>query len=113
MALLAACSRELPDLFELQGFRVIVEKHDGMTSPSRRRRSDPVNVARYHTVAVGKGPVNALDNALRKALRPKYPELDHLELVDYKVRVLEGTVGTATPVRVLIQTTDGEETWAR
>jgi 2-isopropylmalate synthase len=55
--------------------------------------------------------VNALDSALRKALLPKYPELAKLSLTDYKVRVLEGSKGTATVVRALIQTTDGEETW--
>src|SRR5690606_25885787 len=56
-----------------------------------------------HTVAVGNGPLNALDRALRKALKPFYPELEAIELLDYKVRVLGGGHGTEATVRVLIE----------
>ncbi|NLO74032.1 MAG: citramalate synthase [candidate division WS1 bacterium] len=103
---------EYPDLFRLHGFRVIVEKHHQEDVPyAEATIKVKVNGDEFLTAAEGNGPVNALDSALRKALLPKYPELDDMQLVDYKVRVLEATQGTATAVRVLIQTTDGEETW--
>ncbi len=65
-----------------------------------------------HTAANGDGPVNALDNALRKALMRFYPEISTIKLVDYKVRVLDEKDGTAAKVRVLIQSSDGTETWS-
>ncbi len=103
---------ELPELFRLHGFRVMVEKHHEEDVPySEATIKIRVNGDEFHMAAEGNGPVNALDKALRKALLPKYPELERLQLVDYKVRVLEATGGTATSVRVLIQTSDGEETW--
>jgi 2-isopropylmalate synthase len=113
LALLAMRMRgELPELFRLHGFRVMVEKHHEEDIPySEATIKIRVNGDQFHTAGEGNGPVNALDKALRKALRPKYPELDLLTLVDYKVRVMEATHGTATAVRTLIQTTDGEETW--
>lgn len=64
-----------------------------------------------HTVAEGDGPVNALDQALRKALRPHFPKLDDLKLIDYKVRILDGRLATAARTRVLIESTDGNRTW--
>jgi len=64
-----------------------------------------------HTVAEGDGPVNALDEALRKALRPHFPELDSIKLTDYKVRILDGRLATAARTRVLIESTDGNRTW--
>lgn len=67
-------------------------------------------VAEY-TVAEGDGPVNALDAALRKALRPFYPWIDTLRLTDYKVRIVDGARGTAARTRVLIESTDGNTNW--
>ena len=64
-----------------------------------------------YTVAEGDGPVNALDAALRKALRRAYPEIDEIQLADYKVRIINGQAGTAARTRVLITSTDGHETW--
>lgn len=64
-----------------------------------------------HTASEGNGPVSALDNALRKALARFYPDIAHVRLVDYKVRVLNGKNGTAAKVRVLIESTDGQNTW--
>lgn len=67
-----------------------------------------------HTAATGKGPVNALDNALRKALAPFYPRLAEMRLLDFKVRVLsaeDGNGGTASVVRVLIESGDAERNW--
>ena len=59
----------------------------------------------------GNGPVNALDHALRKALEESYPNLKQLRLLDYKVRILDETKGTAAKTRVLVTSGDGEETW--
>ena len=64
-----------------------------------------------HTAATGNGPVNALDNALRKALEKFYPQLTDMELVDYKVRVLSAGKGTASKVRVLIESGDHQDKW--
>lgn len=64
-----------------------------------------------HTAAMGDGPVNALDRAIRKALTPRYPCLQEMELADYKVRVLTGEKGTAAKVRVLIESKDRENNW--
>jgi 2-isopropylmalate synthase len=65
-----------------------------------------------HTAANGDGPVNALDNALRKALSRFYPEISEIKLLDYKVRVLNEKQGTSAKVRVLIESGDGKETWS-
>ena len=64
-----------------------------------------------HTAAEGDGPVNALDNALRKALGQFYPSLNDVKLEDFKVRILDGRDGTAAKVRVLIESSDGEDRW--
>jgi len=64
-----------------------------------------------HTAAEGNGPVNALDQALRKALLEFYPSLAPVKLVDYKVRILEESVGTESQVRVLIESSDGVDDW--
>ncbi|MDF1810667.1 MAG: citramalate synthase [Verrucomicrobiales bacterium] len=70
-----------------------------------------VNGEKEYTVAEGDGPVNALDAALRKALRTAYPEIKQMELCDYKVRIIDGKSGTAARTRVLIESTDGKDTW--
>jgi 2-isopropylmalate synthase len=64
-----------------------------------------------HTVAEGDGPVHALDQALRLALNQFFEPLRGVQLTDYKVRVLEGTQGTGSKVRVYIQQSDGDENW--
>jgi 2-isopropylmalate synthase len=64
-----------------------------------------------HTVSEGDGPVNALDGALRKALQPFYPRLQEMQLVDYKVRVVNARAGTAARVRVVIESRDGDAVW--
>jgi 2-isopropylmalate synthase len=70
-----------------------------------------VNGVDEYTVAEGDGPVHALDAALRKALRPFYPQIDEIKLEDYKVRILDSQLGTAAKTRVLIVSTDGRSTW--
>jgi len=64
-----------------------------------------------HTVAEGEGPVNALDGALRRALVKFFPSLKAIELTDYKVRIINGTTGTAARTRVLITSSDGKREW--
>ncbi len=66
---------------------------------------------RSRTSAIGNGPVNALDSALRAALVPYYPALESMRLADYKVRVLDNGRGTGARVRVLIESTDGKRRW--
>ena len=65
-----------------------------------------------HEVAEGDGPVNALDNAMRKALTDFYPELSQMRLVDYKVRVVNSAAGTAARIRVNIESADNEDVWS-
>jgi 2-isopropylmalate synthase len=70
-----------------------------------------INGEKAYTVEEGDGPVNALDAALRKALRPFYPQIDGITLADYKVRIINGQSGTAARTRVFIVSTDGEADW--
>ncbi|HWB59989.1 MAG TPA: citramalate synthase [Chthoniobacteraceae bacterium] len=70
-----------------------------------------VNGMDEYTVSEGDGPVNALDSALRQALRPFYPQIDEIVLEDYKVRIIASQKGTAARTRVLISSTDGHKTW--
>ena len=98
-------------LFSLEGFRVIVDKHGD--SPVMSEATIKVRVGRetVHTAAEGNGPVNALDNALRKALQGIYPEMAGIRLVDYKVRVIDGQDGTKAKVRVLIESGSKGKKW--
>jgi 2-isopropylmalate synthase len=70
-----------------------------------------INGAVQHTVSEGDGPVNALDGALRKALEPSFPRLREMQLVDYKVRVINSRAGTAARVRVVIESRDHTDVW--
>jgi 2-isopropylmalate synthase len=104
--------------FELVDFMVVVE---AKRRPSTRKgHEDTLSEAMVkvrvgkevmHTAAEGNGPVNALDQALRKALLQSYPSLAQVKLIDYKVRILEESVGTGSLVRVLIELSDGVEEW--
>ena len=99
--------------FRLIGFRVIDEKRTEGEPPLSEATimiEGPDGVVE-HTAAQGNGPVNALDHALRKALVKFYPQIDEVQLLDYKVRVLGGGEGTAALVRVLIESGDGHERW--
>lgn len=104
--------KKFKDLFSLQEFRVIVEKRvktDELISEATLKLK--VGDSLQHTAALGDGPVNALDNALRKALKDFYPSLSEMHLSDFKVRVLDEKEGTAAKVRVLIQSQDKESSW--
>jgi len=104
--------------FELVDFMVVIERR---RRPSTRKSLDDmlseamvkirVGGEIMHTASEGNGPVNALDQAMRKALLQFYPSLARVKLVDYKVRILEESVGTESQVRVLIESSDGVDTW--
>ena len=98
--------------FDLKGFRVIVEKRrEGKEPISEATIMLTVDGAIEHTAAEGDGPVNALDNALRKALEKFYPSLKEMKLLDYKVRILDERQGTEANIRVLIESGDGQGKW--
>ena len=97
--------------FDLESFRVVVEKKPDGRLSSEAIIKVKVKGIEEHTAADGDGPVNALDNALRKALKAFYPTLAGMHLSDFKVRVLEEKAGTAAKVRVLIQSQDESDSW--
>lgn len=97
--------------FDLKGFRVIVEKREDNSIFSEATIKVSVGGQQKHTAAEGEGPVNALDNALRKALESFYPSLRQMHLKDFKVRVINARLGTKAKVRVIIESADLEETW--
>ena len=98
--------------FDLLGFRVIDQKIKE-DEPPQAEATVMMRVGGQveHTAAQGNGPVNALDNAIRKALEKFYPQLKDMSLKDYKVRVLPGVPGTGARVRVLIESTDSHDKW--
>ena len=96
--------------FVLESWRVIIEHRAGeVTSEATVKLYS--RGERIVATGEGRGPVNALDVALRSALEKTYPGLADLELVDYKVRILEGRQGTGAITRVLVETSDGSSTW--
>ena len=107
------------DWFHMESFRVITddqspetsagEAPDGVTTEATIKVH--VGEERLIATAEGNGPVNALDRALRVALDGRYPALDQIHLTDYKVRVLDTQKGTGAITRVLLDTTDGEQSW--
>ncbi len=96
--------------FSLENLKIIIEMRDS-TVYSEAIIKMNVGDRLVHTAAEGNGPVNALDNALRKALEESYPQIAGMQLADYKVRVLEGADGTGALVRVLVETGDGHCSW--
>jgi 2-isopropylmalate synthase len=98
--------------FKLEALRVTMEKN--RSGPSTSHATIKISVADDHeiTAAEGDGPVNALDNALRKALNKFFPQIQEMGLVDFKVRVIDGSDGTAARVRVRIESRDASETWS-
>ena len=101
-------------LFELTSFRVTVEKEKDRPCSAHATIQLAVGELETTAAAEGDGPVSALDNALRKAIAEFYPDslgLDDMQLVDFKVRVLDGRDGTSAKVRVLIDSRDQDEVW--
>jgi 2-isopropylmalate synthase len=100
-----------PDFFDVESWRVIVDaKGDGSAAAEATVK---VRAGGERIVAVGEGngPVNALDHALRTALGQAYPEMAKLELIDYRVRIVDAAHGTDAVTRVLVETSDGETSW--
>ncbi len=97
--------------FALESFRVTIEKDKDQPCSAHATIKISVGDKQEITAGEGYGPVSALDNALRKALDKFYPDLDTMRLVDFKVRVIDGTRGTAAKVRVLIESRDQNEIW--
>ena len=99
------------NFFELEGFRVIVEKRKNDPPVAEATIKIKVGGVSELSAGEGEGPVNALDNALRKVLLRFYPQIKDIHLADFKVRALDAAAGTAAKVRVLIQTRDGDDIW--
>jgi 2-isopropylmalate synthase len=110
------CMGKRPAYFALRDLEVTVAFGDGVhgqaeEAKTRARLEIGVGEQVAYTSAVGDGPVHAIDTALRSLIDKFYPELSGVRLVDYKVRVLTSKEGTGSVVRVLIQSSDGDETW--
>jgi 2-isopropylmalate synthase len=98
-------------LFELESFKVLVEKRADGEVETEATIKVKVDGERYVRVAEGNGPVNALDSALRGAIADRYPHLADVELTNYKVRILDESHGTGAVTRVLLDSSDGEREW--
>lgn len=102
--------------FTLESFRVIVDDNEDTNAWAKDAESEAtikvhVGDKRFVATGEGTGPVGALDNALRLALNDVYPDVADMELVDFKVRILDENVGTGATTRVMITTSDGQESW--
>jgi len=98
------------EFFTVESFRTMVDdRHDGVLSEATVKVR--VGDERVVVTEEGDGPVNALDRALHRALRRSYPDVEHIRLVDYRVRDLDSSDGTAARVRVLVEFSDGHGSW--
>jgi 2-isopropylmalate synthase len=110
--LIGRATGESEPLFELENFRIISEKRaGGETTSTEATIKLRVKGERVISTAEGNGPVNALDNALRQAIGPHYPQLSEIHLSNYKVRILDEHRATAATTRVLLDSTDGKRVW--
>lgn len=110
--LLREANGEIKELFVFESFKMLVEKNAGSAVVSEAFVKLKIGGDSIYTAAEGNGPVNALDNALRKALIEHYPSLREMHLSDYKVRVLDEAEATASKVRVLIESQNLSNTWS-
>jgi 2-isopropylmalate synthase len=101
-----------PSFFKLESWETTVDQDEDKSVSSRATVTLQAKGQSIESQGVGNGPVNAIDNALRNGLEKLYPELKHLELTDYKVRILEGRLGTGAVTRVLVETSDGNREWS-
>jgi 2-isopropylmalate synthase len=102
----------VPRFFALESFRVVMDKREGEEAAAEATVKVRADGRREIVTAEGRGPVGALDNAIRLALGGVYPELAEISLTDYRVRVLDPGEGTQAAVRVLIESSDGEKEWS-
>jgi len=109
--LIREATGEYKPFFNLKGFRVITEMDQKGRLDCEATIKVEVRGREEHTASIGNGPVEALDNALRKALEKFYPEIRQMQLTDYKVRVLNEKDGTGSAVRVLIDQKRDTEHW--
>jgi 2-isopropylmalate synthase len=100
-----------PAYFDVESWRAITESRPGGDAVSEATVKLAAGGRRLVAIGEGNGPVNALDQALRKALLPVYPELEKLELIDFRVRILDAAHGTDAVTRVLIETSDAGASW--
>jgi 2-isopropylmalate synthase len=100
-----------PDYFDVESWRVITDSKPDGAAMSEATVKIVAAGRRLVATGEGNGPVNALDHALREALAPAYPELARLELIDFRVRILDAAHGTDAVTRVLIETSDGASSW--
>lgn len=105
-------TEQFKPLFDLESFRVTIEKDKDYPCSAHATIKIAVGDSQEITAAEGNGPVSALDNALRKALGNFFPDLDSMQLVDFKVRVVDGRDGTAAKVRVFIESRDQDQIWS-
>ncbi len=110
--LIKKATGQFEEPFILESFRVSVEKNRGGGTSSQATIKITVGDDEEITAAEGDGPVNALDNALRKALTKFFPQIKEMGLVDFKVRVIDGSDATAAKVRVQIESRDTREIWS-
>ena len=101
-----------PQFFTIDDWATTVNRNDSDEVSSEATVTITARGERIVTTGTGNGPVNAIDNALRSGLEKFYPELAKLELTDYKVRILEGRLGTGAVTRVLVETSDGHGEWS-
>jgi 2-isopropylmalate synthase len=109
---------ERSSYFDVESWRVMTDSHragagvsDDVAALSEATVKLIAGGQRVVATGEGNGPVNALDHALRKALLPAYPELERLQLIDFRVRILDAAHGTDATTRVLIETSDGQTSW--
>ena len=101
-----------PSFFTIEDWQTTVHQDESGKVTSKATVKIKANGETISATGVGNGPVNAIDNALRSGLERFYPELSKLELTDYKVRILEGRLGTSAVTRVLVETSDGLGEWS-
>ncbi|WP_029522082.1 citramalate synthase [Persephonella sp. KM09-Lau-8] len=102
----------LKKYFDLDAYRVLIARRYTDKEPvSEATVRIKIDNHYQHTASLGYGPVNALDRALKKALVDIYPSLAEVELIDYKVRIVNESAGTAAKIRVLVESRDKEKKW--
>ena len=111
LLLLEEISGKRPSFFKINHWLTTVERAQDQTIVTKAEVTVTAQGKEISCTGTGNGPVNAFDNALRSGLRQLYPELSILELTDYKVRILEGRLGTGAVTRVLVETSDGKGEW--